>query len=74
MSTRNSSRDAEEAQDAADFGGTPSTHRRDLQDDGGHVTFRRSTSGAASGPNHMDQNFNTMMEQVVASVYEEDQE
>jgi hypothetical protein len=70
MWARNSSRDAEQAQDAADVGAPSSTHHRDIQDESGHVTFRRNAS--AAGPNHTDPNFRQTMQQVVGGLYEQE--
>ena len=67
MWTRNSSRDAEHAQDAADVVAPSATHPRDLQDEGGHVTFRHSAS--AAGPNHTDPNCDQAMQQVIGDLY-----
>ena len=69
MWTRNSSRDAEHSQDAADVVAPSATHPRDLQDESGQVTFRRSAS--AAGPSHPDPNFPQTMQQVVGELYEE---
>ncbi len=67
MYARNSSRDAEQAQDAADVVAPSATHPRDLQDEGGHVTFCHSAS--AAGPNQTDPNYDQTMQQVVRDLY-----
>jgi hypothetical protein len=69
MFSRNTTRDAEQAQDSADFGAPPSTtHPRDLQDESGHVTFNRHAS--AGGSNHLDSNFDKTMAEVVGGLYD----
>jgi hypothetical protein len=67
MWARNSSRDAEHAQDAADVGAPSSAHHRDLQDEAGHVPSCHSAS--AAGPNHTDPNFHQTIRQVVGDFY-----
>jgi hypothetical protein len=66
--SRNTLRDAELAQDAADFGAS-STSRETPQDESGHVTFRRRRTVTA--PNHTDPNF---LESLLEAVDLEDQE
>jgi hypothetical protein len=71
MFSRNSSRDAEQAQNQADSeqGAPSNTHPRDLQDESGHVSYRRGAS--ASGTHHTDADFTATMADVVGGLYEE---
>jgi hypothetical protein len=71
MFSRNTSRDAEQAQDSANFGAPASTmHPRDLQDESGHVTFNQHAS--AAGSHHMVPNFCQTMAEVVGGLYDND--
>ena len=72
MSSRNTRRDAELAQDAADFGANSDDRPDRRQDESGHVTFRLPRN--ATGPNHTDSNFHQSMVEAVVGLYEEQQD
>jgi hypothetical protein len=68
MWARNSSRDAERAQDDADFGAAPCDGgNRFPEDDTGHVTFRAATKGV--GPSAGDPNFHQSLSDAIAGLY-----
>ncbi len=67
MWARNSSRDAERAQDDADFGAAPGGGNRFPEDDTGHVTFRAATEGV--GPIAGDPNFRQSLTDAIAGLY-----
>jgi hypothetical protein len=68
MWARNSSRDAERAQDDADFGAAPGGGNRFPEDDTGHVTFRAAETEGV-GPGAGDPNFRQSLTDAIAGLY-----
>ena len=66
MTHRNQSRDAERAQDDADFGALADGFR-EYADERGHVTY--SLRDDAVGPNALGPNYHASLQQVIAGLY-----
>jgi hypothetical protein len=72
--TRNQSRNAKQAQDDADFGDTPiagGNRFRDVQDEGGHVMYRRAHNNEA--PVAGDAHYHQHLQQCIDGLYDDEE-
>jgi hypothetical protein len=74
--TRNQSRAAEQAQDDADFGDAPiagGNRFRDVQDEGGHVTYRRAHDNEQA-PAAGDARYRQHLQECIDGLYDDEEE
>jgi hypothetical protein len=69
MWARNASRDAERAQDDADFETAPGDGGNGPEDERGHVTFRQRAATETAGPNAGDANYHQSITDAIAGLY-----